>query len=295
MNDNETKSNTFIQWLQATPLRKGLLSTILIFVALAMVAKTVLLFKQAAHVGVSDDYPQSVTVTGKAEEYVQPDTLQFNISINEEGKNVTEATTKASDKTKQAIAVLKANGVEEKNIKTTNYSVSDKYDSVSQPCPVASISPAGDMRTIAPCTNTTSQIVGAIVYQTLEVKIRDIAKNATTDQRAKLVGELAAANVKTDGFTFTVFDLDAVKARVRAEAIQKAKDDARVLARNLGVNLRTISGFSEQGEGGYAPYMSARAESAVMMKDAAMPVPAPQLPAGEQKVTSVITLTYLIK
>lgn len=291
---NETQSNTFISWVQATPLRKGVLSTIFIFIALALIAKTVLLFKQAAQVGQGENYPQSITVTGKAEEFVKPDTLQFTISINEEGKDVGEATNKSGEKAKQAIAILKANGVEEKNIKTISYSVQDKYESVSEPCVYPSTAPNVKMMPMVPCSNTTSKIVGSTVYQTLEVKIQDIEKNATTEQRSKIVGELASANIKTDGFTFTVFDLETVKTRVRAEAISKAKADAKILARNLGVNLKELVGFSEQGgDMPYPAYMSARAEGA--MKDVAVTVPTVQLPTGEQKVTVAIMLSYLIK
>lgn len=287
MNETQT-SNSFIAWVQATPLRKALLSTIFIFIALALVAKTVLLFKEASLVGVAEEYPQSIVVTGKAEEFVKPDTLQFTISLNEDGKDVGEASTKAATKIKQAIDILKANGVEENNIKTTNYSVQDKYENVSEPC-------AYTGSTMMPCA-TNSKIVGSTVYQTLEVKIRDIEKNATTEQRSKLIGELAAANIKTDGFTFTVFDLDEVKARVRAEAIKKAQSDAKVLARSLGVTLKKLSGFSEGGDFMPYAYGSARADM-MSAKEVAAPqmAPAVMLPSGEQKVLVNVSLTYLIK
>lgn len=294
MNETQT-SNSFIAWVQATPLRKAILSTIFIFIALALVAKTVLLFKEASRVGVAEEYPQSISVAGQAEEFVKPDTLQFNITLNEDGKDVGEATTKASAKIKQAMDILKANGVEEKNIKTTNYSVQDKYETVSEPCVYPATTPGTRIAPIAPCANTSSQIVGSTVYQTLEVKIQDIEKNATTEQRSKLVGELAAANIKTEGFTFTVFDLDEVKARVRAEAIKKAQADAKVLARSLGVNLKKLSGFSEGGD--YAPYAygSARADMMSAKEVMAPQAPQVQLPTGEQKVTVSVSLTYLIK
>lgn len=290
---NETTSNTFIAWAQATPLRKGLLTTIFIFIALALIAKTVLLFKQASWVGMSENYPHTISVNGKAEEFIKPDTLQFNISVNEDGKDVSEATAKSGEKVKQAIAILKTNGVDEKNIKTTNYFVTDKYDNVSQPCAYPAVAPGVSYMPVAPCTNTTSKIVGSTVYQTLEVKIRDIEKNASTEQRSKMIGELAAANIKTDGFTFTVFDLDAVKTRVREAAIKKAKDDAKVLSRNLGVGLKELSGFSEQGDNVY-PY--GRSDMMMSAKDSSTPmVPTVELPIGEQKVVSNVSLTYLIK
>lgn len=307
MNDTQNPQ-TFVAWTQATPFRKNITILIFTFVALALIAKTVLLFKQAARVGQADNYPASITVTGKSETYVKPDTLQFTISLNEDGKDVGEATTKVTDKAKKAIAILTSHGVEEKNIKTVNWSTVDKYDSVSTPCE-ASAPTSAPLRstktvnqayasygygTVLPCTNTTSKIVGATVYQTLEVKIRDIEKNATTEERGNMVSELAAAGIKTDSFVFTVFDLDTVKAQVRDEAIKKAKEEARVLGRSLGVSLQEITGFSEQGDGGYNPFMSARAE-APMMDKAGTAVPAPELPAGEQKVTSVVNITYLLK
>jgi uncharacterized protein YggE len=227
--------------------------------------------------------------------------LQFNITVNEDGKDVGEATTKVSDKIKKAIAVLTAHGVEEKNIKTTNWSTVDKTESVSAPCPVDApmMTPtvSGGKRytqyaPIAPCTNTTQKVVGATVYQTLEVKIRDIEKNATSEERGKIVSELAAANIKTDSFVFTVFDLDAVKVQVREEAIKKAREEARVLGRSLGVSLREIAGFTELDGGAVNPYMSARAEGAMMDKTT---VTNPQLPTGEQKVSSTVSITYLLK
>ncbi len=292
MNDTTTQP-TFIAWLQATSFRRNLTTLIFIFVALAIIAKTVLLFKQASHVGQGDNYPQSIVVTGKSEIYTKPDTLQFTININEDGKDVGEATEKASLKASKAITILKAAGVEEKNIKTTNWSTVDKYESVSVPCSVAPVSYGKVMApTYAPCTNTSSKIVGATVYQTLEVKIQDIEKNATVEKRGKIVADLAGADIKTDGFTFTVFDMDAVKAEAREEAIKKAKADAKVLSRTLGVRLGDITGFSEQ-EPGYLPYMSARAEGA-MMKDTTV-TQSPEILAGEQKVTSVVNITYLLK
>jgi uncharacterized protein len=300
MNETQNTQTTCIGWLQATPFRNNVTVLIFTFVALALVAKTVLLFKQASHVGQGDNYPQSIVVTGKAEVYAKPDTLQFNININEDGKDVGDATKKASEKVTKALAVLKAAGVEEKNIKTTNWSTVDKYDSVSEGCSVA---PAVNGKVmaptvyttyaVAPCVQTSSKVVGATVYQTLEVKIQDIEKNATVEKRGQIVADLAAANIKTDGFTFTVFDLDKVKRDAREEAIVKAKEDARVLARNLGVRLGAITGFSEQDNGGYSPYMNARADGAMMSKE--MTVVTPQIVAGEQKVTSVVNITYLLK
>mgnify|MGYP000381955050 CR=1 FL=1 len=307
---NDTNPQTIMAWMQATPFRKNITILIFTFIALALIAKTVLLFKEADNVGQGDNYPQSVTVVGKADVYAQPDTLQFNINVNEDGKDAGEAVKKATEKINKATEILKANGVDPKNIKTTNFSINDRYENVNVPCdtvkavtpnmaPAAVSGPSREIYyvsapTVTPCVNTTTKIVGSTVYQTLEVKIQDIAVNATEEKRGKMVSDLAAANIKIDNIAFTVFDLDSVKAEARAEAIVKAKADARVLSRNLGVSLTKIIGFSENQDGAY-PYMSARAESAMAGADKAMGMPTAALPSGQQKVTSSVSITYLLK
>lgn len=296
-------NTTFTTWINENPLRKHITQAIFVLIALALLAKTVMLFRQASQVGVAEFSPQTVYVTGKAEEYVKPDTMVFTVTVSEEGKDVAEATTKASDKINKAIESLKANGVDEKNIKTTFYMASDKYENVSTPCPVAQptyipsvkyvTAPTPDVVYTTPaCTNTSANVVGASVSQSIEVKIKDIEKNATTDKRSKIIGDLAAVGAKAEGVSFVVFDIDVVKARLRAEAIKNAKEDARKLAQQLGVNMGNIVGFYDNSDaGGFGPYMSARAEGSAMDKA----VSGPTLPTGEQKIVANVSLTYLLK
>ncbi len=292
-------STTCIQWIEASPLRKNIAVLVLVFIALALITKTVLLYKQVSHFGENANYLPSVSATGKAEEYIKPDTLTFSITVNDEGKDVVSASKKVDTKIDKAIEILKANGVLEKNIKTTSRNVNDTYGSKSEPCvaqPMVSdsikmMNPAVSAPAMVPCVNTTQKITGVSIMQTLDIKIPDIDKDVDGAKRGKLISELEAANIKTGDISFTVYDLEAVKLRVRAEAIKKAKEDAKTLAKNLGVRLGQLQSFSDNG-GGYNPYMSAReATFDSTMKNA----PLPALPTGEQKVTSEVTVSYLIK
>lgn len=290
--NNTTKNIT--EFIQSTGLKRNLYTLILVFVALFAIAKTVLTYKEA----VSFKNPNSVnyiSVSGKAEEYIKPDTLTFYITVNEEGKDISEATAKVTTKVDKAIAILTANGINKDNIKLEAYNVADKYDSVTSPCAYPSMEP-GIMKTTmiaAPCIQTTSsKIVGQIVTQSISVKIRDIEKNANNDQRTKILSELTAQNIKADNFAFTVYDIDIVKKQIREEAIKNAKNDAKKLAKDLGVRLDQLSSFSDN-DGGYVPMYS----SDSMMKSArpeAAPS-APELTPGQQKITSNVTLTYSIK
>ena len=290
-------TNNIMEWIQENNLRKKLLMVIFVFIALFMVAKTVLVYKQAVNYKDVSSL-NYLSVNGKAEKYVQPDTLTFNITVNEEGKTNSEATKKVADKIAKANSILKANGVKESDIKLGYYNVQDKYDTPT-PCGVYTTVAPGTVRILsaqvsAPCVNSGPQIIGQIITHTLEVKIPNIAENADNDIRTKIISQLSAENIKADGFTFTVYDIDAVKKEIRAEAIANAKADAKKLARDLGVRLDDLTSFSENDL--YNPYMSARTDTMVAKGSEAGSVPsAPELNPGQQKVTSTVTLTYTIR
>ncbi len=287
--------NNITEFVQSNGLRKNTATLILIFIALFLIAKTVLTYKEA----VSYENPSNInyiSVSGKAEEYIIPDTLTFNITINEEGKDVSEATAKVKTKGDKAIAILTANGVEKENIKLENYNLSDKYENVPQPCvyPKDSAPVRSDMS--YPCQISNPKIVGQILTQTMIVKVRDIEKKADNDKRTKIINELATQNIKADGFTFTIYDIEAAQKSIREEAIQNAKEDAKKLAKDLGVSLRELSNFSDNGTPVYSPYVGTTYDT--MSAKGARPEIAsiaPELTPGQQKITSNVTLTYSIK
>lgn len=285
----------FIEYIQSNNLRKNLFTTILVFVAMFLIVKTVLTYKEAVNYKNINNVSY-ITVSGKAEEYLRPDTLSFNIIINEEGKNNAEATQKVAEKNKKAIEILKANGVKEEDIKSQAYNTQDKYENVSTPCDYGVIRPMvatnNNIKAIQPCGSTNSKIVGQIITQNMEVKIRDIAVNADTDKRQKIMSELAAQNIKADNFNFTVYDIDSIKKELRAEAIKNAKADAKKLAKELGVRLDELNSFSDNNA-----YPVAYGSDMMMAKSARVESApsAPELSPGQEKIVSNVSLTYSIK
>ena len=79
-------------------------------------------------------------------------------------------------------------------------------------------------------------------------------------------------------------------AEARKEAIADAKAKAESLAASLGVRLVRIVGFSEGSSG---PIYYAK-EVRLMTADSAE-APSPEIPVGENKITSNISLTYEIQ
>jgi uncharacterized protein YggE len=94
------------------------------------------------------------------------------------------------------------------------------------------------------------------------------------------------------GLTFTIDDEDKLNADARDKAIADAREKAEVLADQLGVSLVRIVGFSEN-DGGYTP-MYMKREVALMSADAAGGA-APELPMGENKIISRVSVTYEIR
>ncbi len=290
--------NNLVDLIQSNNLRKNLFTLILVFTALFLIVETVLTYKEAV------DYKNPsnmnfISVNGKSERYVKPDTLLFSININEEGKDNLETTQKVADKNKKAIDILKANGIKDEDIKLDSYYIQDKYESVKEPCAYSQpVSTDVNIKTMiaAPCYSTNSKIVGQIITQRIKVKIRDIEKNANNEIRTKIINELSAQNIKADEFTFIVYDIDSVRKEIREEAIKNAKEDAKKLAKQLGVRLGDLSNFSDNANS--APVYGMGGDMSVMkssFSEASAPVKAPELNPGQEKVSVDVTLTYSIK
>ena len=135
-------------------------------------------------------------------------------------------------------------------------------------------------------------VTGYEVSEQVDVTIRGIDKDA--DKAGTIVGGLAdngATNLS--GPNFTVEHEDALQAQAREAAIAKAKAKANQLAKDLGVSIVRIVSFNE---GSNYPMMYG---GAVMMKsmtmDAAVPPEAANIPAGQSKYTSNVTIVYEIK
>lgn len=251
------------------------------FAALALAALAVFLIlaalselKSYRFIGSGVAATNTISVTGEGVAYAVPDTATFSVSVVETAPTVKAAQDKATAKSNAIIDYLKGAGVAAKDIQTADYSVNPQYVWSQQVCPAGSYCPGGKQT-----------LTGYQVSQTLSVKVRDTAKAG--DLLAG-VGSRGASQVS--GLTFEVADKDAVQQQARDKAIAQAKDKARKLAVSLGVSLVRIVGFSENGQG---PIMYARAAGA--MSSAEVAAPAPEIPVGQNKITSNISLTYEIQ
>ncbi len=251
----------------------AVLAALTVFLLVAAVSE----LRSMRYIGSGVTATNTISVSGEGTVFAVPDIATFNVSVIERGKDVATAQKSATQKNNDIIEYLTEAGIEEKDIQTTDYSVNPQYDYSNTLC-------GGGY-----CPPSNPKLVGYEVSQTLAVKVRD------TDKAGDIlsgVGSLGASNVS--GLSFTIDDEDAVNAEAREKAIEDAKEKAEILADSLGVDIIRIVGFSE---GGNYPYYAKMEMQTSLGRGGAMDgaAPAPQLPVGENKIVSNVTVVYEIR
>src|SRR3989338_5476978 len=272
---------SFHEW--ATDQRlKGLVLGVLLLAMLALASYTYLTVKQAKY---ADNMygPTTISVTGKGEVVQTPDVAKFSFSVQSEADSPETAQKESADAINTIVAYLKESGVAEADIKTTGYNLWPRYRDMPTPVYYGDDIP---MMEVMPPTYDYNEdtVIGYTVEQTIEVKVRDTAQ---TGNLIAGVTDRGATNMS--GLQFTLDDDSSAKAEARAKAVADAKEKAQQLADTLGVRLVRLQGFWEEEGGGYPMYDG---YGGGMMERAAV---LPELPPGENMITSVVNLTYEIR
>jgi hypothetical protein len=238
-----------------------------IFVALIAVDSLVGLFEPRPPVGTM------ITVDGEGKVTAIPDIATITFSVSEDGDNASTAQDTAAKKINVALALIKGLGIEDRDVKTTSYSISPKYSYIP-PCYTGY------------CPQPSNRIIGYTAAQTIEVKVR---KTADAGKVLSQLGDAGVSNLY--GPNFTIDDMDGLRAEARAEAINAARMKAKTLARDLGVSLVRVTGFYESGGPIFYGYGKAEAGFG---GDVASPN-VPSLPTGENEIVVNVTVSYEIR
>lgn len=246
----------------------------LLVASVFLVVKGYTVIKESRFIGSGTTATNTIAVAGEGEAYANPDIASISFTVRDDAKTVKEAQDTVESKMNADIDYLKKQGIADKDIKLENNSFYPKYDypnCYGYTCPVR-----------------TPTVTGYEVTRSVSVKIRDI------DASGKIVEGLANLGVtELNGPTFMVDDEDAVKEEARANAIANAKEKADKLAKELGVTIVRIVSFSENN-GGYPYPMYAKADMAMGMGTGGSEE-APNLPQGENKYSSSVSITFEIR
>lgn len=221
--------------------------------------------------------PVSISVIGEGEVTATPDIATFSFNLEAKEADAVSAQNKAADTMKAILAYVKESGVEDKDVKVESYNLSPQYEYAQTVCTQWGCPPTKEPK-----------IIGYQVNQQVAVKVRDTAKAGAL---VSGIGSKGALNVT--GLTFTIDDTDVFKAQARALAIKDAKEKADKLAKDLGVRIVRMNGYSE--DGGYPmPYYAASSD--MMMKSASPEMAqSAELPMGENTISAQVNISYEIK
>lgn len=208
------------------------------------------------------------TVTASSDIAIAPDLATVSFSVITEGTNPETVQSKNTEKMNAAIQYVKGEGIEAKDIRTSNYDLQPRYE-------------------YDKITRKTF-ISGYTLTQTVIVKIRDLSKIA------KIIGGLPNTGVnEISSVKFSIEDPDKFLADTRKEAFDKAFEKAKAMAEMNRAKLGKVVEFSESFNNpiryNYTDYEKAYAPS---LGGAA---PTPTIEPGSQEITVYVSVKYEIK
>src|ERR1035437_2912666 len=231
--------------------------------ALFLLAQTITLAKDFGRAGTPAT--DTITVNGDGQATLPPDVARVSFTVENIAIAVADAQAATTKQANAVIDFVKGQGIADKDVKTLSYNISPQYS----------------------YANRTPKVTGYQVSETVQVTVRDLASVGA------LLGGLGDRGVQNvQGPAFALDDPTAGSDAARADAINKAKIQANLLAKQLGVHLGKIVNFSESS-GGYAYPTYATGMMKVSADTAS--VPAPSVPVGQNTYNASVSITYEIR
>jgi uncharacterized protein len=213
---------------------------------------------------VTTQNPNGFSVVGEGRVQIKPDKATVNLGVQSSGPAKDQVQNQMNKISGAVISALKSQGIDEKDIQTSQYTINPTYD----------------------YTSGSQKITGYSGSTNVTVTVTDIGKvngviDAATSAGANQVGTPQFSN--TDNSTA----LD----QARQLAIADAKKKAQVAASSAGFSLGKIINYSESEAGNPVPIPFAAGVAA----DSAKVSPPTQIAPGQNEVDLDVTLTYEVK
>lgn len=237
--------------------------------AIAAVAVAVVLLTAAlvgtALAGPAEKVPanagsRTVSVAGNAQVTLQPDVAYINFGTQNRGADVAAARDANSKLMGQVLAAIKAKGVDDKDVKTTNFSINPVYDEANK------------------------KVTEYQIYNNIQVKVRNLEKLGEVMEAATAAGANTA-----DGLYFDVEDREAAYNQALVKAIENAKMRAQTLAASAGTTIGAVVSVSQNGWFDPGPY-PIYYDKVTYGMDSGVPVS-----SGSMQVSAAVNITFELK
>jgi hypothetical protein len=208
--------------------------------------------------------PRTISVSGQGEVSGKPDQARLSAGVVSQAPTAAAAFNANTTAMNRVFAALKALGIPDNKIQTSNFSVQPQYPPYR------------------PDAAVPRNISGYQVSNQVSVTVDDLAKlGPALDALVR-----SGAN-QLGGVSFAIADPKPLAERARAAAVTDAAAKARTLAGAAGVVLGPLLSIQEGTSFRPGPVFALRAEAA-----AAAP---PPVAIGEASVTVNVTMTYAIQ
>ncbi|MBI2673042.1 SIMPL domain-containing protein [Candidatus Woesearchaeota archaeon] len=151
-----------------------------------------------------DAEKNSITVSGEASDYAQPDEATLILSINTEAATTLEAQRKGSELNNNVINALKRYGLKENQIQTLNYNIYPKYD-------------------YDPERRREPRITGYVFSVSLKISTQEFTK---IGEIADVAIENGATNMDSISFDLSDKKKDELRNTILAKASENARNKA---------------------------------------------------------------------
>ena len=211
--------------------------------------------------------PQSVrtlSVSGNGQANLAPDIAFIYVGVHTENPTAADAVADNTTQTQTVIQAIKDFGIDEKDIRTTNFSIypQDKYDPQSG-------TPTGDKT--------------YVVDNTVYVTVRKL------DQLGDLLDTVVKAGANTvNSVQFDVADKAEALKQARADAVKDAEAQAKSLAEAAGLSLGEIQSISFLDS---QPIFDGKGGGGVVAAEAA----AVPIQPGQLTFTVTVNISYALK
>ena len=208
---------------------------------------------------------EGISVYGSGSAFGAPDVAMLQMGVSVLKPSVKQAREQAASAMQDVLDSMKDNGIDEKDIQTTYFSVQAEYNYVDD----------------------RQELRGFRVTNIVTAKLRDIDKTGDVlDDAIKAGGDL----VEVQSVNFTIDDPDELRQEARREAVEDARQKAEALAELAGVKMGKPLSIFESG--GPVPVSYRGAAEMEALPAAEPPTP---IEVGELEVSIDVQIVYAIE
>jgi uncharacterized protein YggE len=211
--------------------------------------------------------PQTgISVLGSGIVLADPNVARITFGSEVFDASLSNAQAEASRRMDAVVTKLKADGIQETDIRTTSFNINPQYDLRDQSQPAV--------------------LRGYTVQNQVEVKTTNVAGLGALIDDAVGVGA-----TRVFGIRFEASNMEALKNQARDQAMQNARAKAEQLAKDSGITLGRPISIEESDTGGVTP-LARQADSSLAAAPAAVSTP---IQPGQLQVSTNVRVIFSIQ